>query len=98
MTRRRGSTCMKTRRTHGAIVCVCGDLKCTFSTTTVTHMLKRRRGYSTDAIGTGRDRTDAERLPERVEDHSEEHELPEQRDDQRRRRNDLRQQQEEHGQ
>lgn len=32
---------MKTLFTHGAILCVCGDRKCTFNTTTVTHILKK---------------------------------------------------------
>lgn len=40
----------------------------------------------------------ARRLPERVEYHREQHELAQERDDQRRGRNDLGQQQEEHGQ
>ena len=31
---------MKTLLTHGAIVWVCGDRKCTLSTTTVTHILE----------------------------------------------------------
>ena len=34
-----GRMWMKTLFTHGAILCVCGDRKCTFSTTTVTAML-----------------------------------------------------------
>jgi hypothetical protein len=34
-----GKMWMNTRRTHGDIVCVCGERKCTFSTTTVTQML-----------------------------------------------------------
>jgi hypothetical protein len=40
MTSSRGRMCMKTLFTQGAILCVCGDLKCTLSTTTVTHMLQ----------------------------------------------------------
>ena len=35
-----GRMWMKTLFTHGAILCVCGDRKCTFSTTTVTAMLR----------------------------------------------------------
>ena len=42
ITNNRGSICMKTRRTHGAIVWVCGDRKCTLRTTTVTHMLENK--------------------------------------------------------
>ena len=38
-----GRMWMKTRRTHGDIVCVCGERKWTFSTTTVTQMLGRER-------------------------------------------------------
>ena len=39
ITNNRGRTWIKTRRTHGAITCVCGDRKWTLRTTTVTHML-----------------------------------------------------------
>ena len=39
MTRSRGNMWMKTRRTHGAIVCVWGERKWTFRTTTVMHIL-----------------------------------------------------------
>lgn len=35
--------CMKTLLTQGAILCVWGERKWTFSTTTVTHMLHRQR-------------------------------------------------------
>ena len=38
-----GRMWMKTRRTHGDIVCVCGERKWTFSTTTVTQMLGVRK-------------------------------------------------------
>lgn len=37
-----GRKLMKTRLTHGAILCVCGERKCTLSTTTVTHILWNR--------------------------------------------------------
>ena len=40
MTRSRGRMCINTRLTQGAIVCVWGERKCTFRTTTVTQMLK----------------------------------------------------------
>jgi hypothetical protein len=37
-----GNTWIKTRFTQGAILCVCGDRKWTFKTTTVTHMLEKK--------------------------------------------------------
>lgn len=40
MTSNLGRIWIKTRRTQGAITCVCGERKCTLSTTTVTHILK----------------------------------------------------------
>jgi len=40
MTRSLGRIWRKTRRTHGAITCVCGVRKWTFRTRTVTHMLQ----------------------------------------------------------
>ena len=39
---------MKTRRTHGAILCVCGERKWTLSTTTVTQMLRQEKQKKTD--------------------------------------------------
>ena len=51
MTRRRGSSWMKRRRTHGAIRWVWGDLQCTFSTNTVTTILKRK--YQLSPCGRG---------------------------------------------
>lgn len=35
-----GKNCTNTVLTHGAIRCVCGERKCTFRTTTVTHILR----------------------------------------------------------
>ena len=37
-----GRMWMKTLFTQGAILCVCGERKCTFSTTTVTAMLEEK--------------------------------------------------------
>lgn len=41
MTSSLGKTWINTRFTQGDIVCVWGERKCTFNTTTVTHILKR---------------------------------------------------------
>ena len=41
MISRRGRMLMKTRFTHGDMVCVCGDRKWMFSTTTVTQILQQ---------------------------------------------------------
>lgn len=42
MTNKRGKMWIKTLFTQGDILCVCGERKWTFSTTTVTHILKNR--------------------------------------------------------
>jgi len=48
MTSSLGKMWMKTLRTHGAMVCVCGVRKWMFSTTTVTQMLREEKERERD--------------------------------------------------
>lgn len=69
MKRNFGRKSMKKILIHGFIVCVWGDLKCTFSTTTVTHILwkeKSRENLVSIGIEVEARILDTEKLPVEV--------------------------------